>query len=152
MPKILLGAIFVALSAVSLWDGYRIMTTLRQRGMYDGLGPDRYLMTVGLIVFILGVALAVQGARERSRQAPETADEQASSRHIWLLGAICGYAALIWFLGYAPATLAFFVAALWIMGERDWRWNLSWAAALTVIYVLVFDYAADISMPKGLFG
>lgn len=152
MPKILLGAIFVALAGVSFWDGYRIASTLRRPGVYDGLGPDRYLMAVGLLVLILGVALAVQGAREFHQKAPEVAGEQASTRHLWLLAAICGYVALIWLLGYAIATFAFFVATLWIMGQRDWRWSLPSAAALTAAYFLMFEYAADISLPKGVFG
>lgn len=152
MPKILLGAIFVALAAVSFWDGYRITSTLRRPGIYDGLGPDRYLMVVGLIVLLLGVALAVQGAREMRQPVPQAAEEQASNRHLWLLAAICAYAGLIWFLGYALATLAFFIAALWIMGQRNWRWNLPSAVALTVAYYFMFEYAADISLPQGVFG
>ena len=151
MPKIVLAAIFIVLAGISLWDGYRITTTLRRPGVYDGLGPDRYLMTIGLLVLILGVALAVQGAREFRRHAPQPAGEPASNRHLWLLGTVCGYVVLIWLLGYALATLAFFIAALWIMGQRDWRWNLPSALALTVAYYLMFEYAADISLPQGVF-
>jgi hypothetical protein len=152
MPKILLGMIFVALAGISFWDGYRIATTLRRPGVYDSLGPDRYLLTIGSIILILGVAIAIQGMREPRQTVPQADREQASNRHLWLLAAICGYTILIWFLGYAVATLAFFVAALWIMGQRDWRWNLSSSAALTAAYYFMFQYAADISLPQGVFG
>jgi hypothetical protein len=152
MHKILLGAIFLVLAGISFWDGYRIMTTLRRPGVYDGLGPDRYLIAIAVVMAILGVAIAVQGMRERRRRQPAAANEPASNRHLWLLGTICAYAVFIWFLGYALATLAFFVASLWIMGTRDWRWNLPSAAALTVTYFLLFEYVADISLPKGVFG
>jgi hypothetical protein len=152
MPKIVLGSIFIVLAGISFWDGYRIMTTLRRPGVYDGLGPDRYLLVVGAMMLLLGVALAVQGAREYRQRTAPAADDQASNRHLWLLATICGYAFLIWFLGYAAATLAFFIAALWIMGQRNWRWNLPSAVALTVAYYFMFEYAADISLPQGVFG
>lgn len=153
MPKILLGALFVVFAAVSFWDGYRIATTLRRPGVYDGLGPDRYLIAVGAVILVLGIALAVQGFLEMQRAAPKSEEEEpASRRHLWLLAAICGYAVLIWFLGYAASTLLFFIAALWIMGHRDWRWNLSSSVALTLAFFLLFEYAADISLPKGVFG
>lgn len=152
MPTIVLGAIFIVLSGVSLWDGYRIATTLRRPGVYDSLGPDRYLIMVGALILVLGLALVWYGWRTLRRGQPAASEELASNRHWWLLATMCAYAFLIWMLGYAPATLAFFVASLWIMGQRDWRWNLPSAIVLTVAFVLMFDYAADISFPKGVFG
>lgn len=150
-PKTILGAIFVVLAAVSLWDGYRITTTLRRPGAFDTLGPDRYLMTIAVVILILGVALVAQGMRE-AQLASADSEESASRRHVWLLGAVCLYAFLIWFLGYRVSTLAFFVASLWIMGMRDWRWILFSAITLTAAYYIMFAHVADISLPIGLFG
>lgn len=152
VPKVVLGLIFAVISAVSFWDGYRIATTLRRPGVYDGLGPDRYLIAVGIIILLLGIALIVQGSSEMRESKMQSTEEPGSNRHFWLLGAVCAYAMMIWLFGYAISTFAFFVAALWIMGQCDWRWNLSSAVALTVAFVLIFEHAADISLPKGIFG
>ena len=153
MPKIVLGAIFLVLAGISFWDGQRITQNLRKPGVYDSLGPDRYLMLVGAILLILGVAVAVQGARERrAAVATQESGDPVSQRHWWLLATVCAYSALIWFVGYAAATLVFFIAALWIMGQRDWRWNVPSAVALTAAYYFMFQYAADISLPQGIFG
>jgi hypothetical protein len=151
MPTMLLGVIFVLIAGVSLWDANRITTNLRRPGVFDSLGPDRYLMAVGVVLLVLGVALAVQGALSLRRK-PETAEEPGSQRHVWLFVIVCAYAGFIWLIGYAPATLAFFLATLWIMGQRDWRWTVPSAVALTLTFFLLFEYAADISLPRGQFG
>ena len=151
MPTMVLGVIFVLIAGVSLWDANRITTTLRKPGGFDSLGPDRYLMAIAVVLLVLGVSLAVQGALSL-RTKPETTEEPGSRRHLWLFATVCAYAGFIWLVGYAPATLAFFLVTLWIMGQRDWRWTVPSAITLTLAFFLLFEYAADISLPKGQFG
>jgi len=155
MPNFLLGGALFVLGCVSLWDAYGIASRQRRPGVFDSLGPDRYLMTVAVMLLIVGLCVNVQEARRApppvSRHA-QRSNAEAARAHLWLLAAMCSYIGAIAVVGYALATFAFFALAFWIMGLRSWRWNVASSVALATAFVLLFQYLADMPLPKGAFG
>jgi predicted phage tail protein len=49
------GIFFMLLGAVSFVDGWRIAQQAREGANFDAIGPDRYLMALGVLMLIAGV-------------------------------------------------------------------------------------------------
>jgi hypothetical protein len=152
MPILLLGLAFEVFAIASLLDANRITTNLRRPGVFDLMGPDRYLMAIGVILLLLGLGLIFQGVRQLRTATPTATLPVATEpvrTHLWLLGAIILYVVLMPVAGYAIATLAFFLAAFRIMGMHRWGWTIGSAVLVTASFVLIFVWAADMPLPKG---
>jgi putative tricarboxylic transport membrane protein len=152
MSFLLLGITLIVFSAASIVDAARISTNLRQPGVFDIVGPDRYLLGAGALLLVLGVGLVYQGANQLLGRAPRisvhTADS-GSNTHLWLLGSIVLYAMLMPTVGYVIATLVFFLTAFRVMGMRNWAWILGSAVVVTASLAIIFTYAADMPLPRG---
>src|SRR3974390_3514097 len=122
----------------SIWDSIRITTTIRVRGSLDLLGPDYYLLAVGILLVIMAFFLIFQGlARIRSRPAKsfETPSQSAANanhrRHFWLTIALCGYVFLMPVLGYLLSTYLFFGTMFRLMGMANWKTIVASSAVVT---------------------
>lgn len=155
MSILLLGITLVVFSVASMLDAARISETLRQPGVFDLVGPDRYLMGTGILLLVLGVGLLYQGARQvyaGGRHAPGAGGDSDANTHLWLLGGIVVYAVLMATVGYTISTLVFFLIAFRVMGMRSWGWVVGSAVVVTSCFAILFRYAADMPLPKGWFG
>lgn len=151
MPRVVLGFVFIIFGAASAWDGFRITNTVRTPGVFDLVGPDRYLLALGALLAILGAVMI--GSVMRSAPAGDAvavSTNNGSRVHVWLFALTSAYVGAILIAGYAAATLLFFVLAFRLLGLRDWRRNLPTAVALAVIYYVLFIHLADMPLPKGL--
>lgn len=152
MPFLLLGLTLEVFAIASILDANRISTRLRLPGVFDLMGPDRYLLAIGILLLLLGLGLIAQGARQlRAAAGTRTspAATEAVHTHLWLLAAIVLYAVLMPVAGYTIATLAFFLAAFRIMGMRSWGWTIGSASVVTASFAWIFLRAADMPLPRG---
>jgi hypothetical protein len=146
------GILFILLGVVALFDSWRITENVRPTANFDGIGPDRYLALLSVIMIVLGLALAV-----RSKIAGETSDWSDLRR--WppadfLIVAII-MAAFIWaipVIGFSIACLLFFIAAYRVLGAWSWPRTLGYATLTAVFIYVLFIYLADLPMPKSFLG
>ncbi|MPZ58941.1 MAG: hypothetical protein GEU91_21125 [Rhizobiales bacterium] len=146
------GLIFILLGIVALLDSWRITEEVRPTANFDGIGPDRYLAIVSVIMIVLGAALSM-----RAKIAGETSDWSDLRR--WppadfVLIAIV-MAAFIWIIpviGFVASCLLFFLAAFGILGDRPWWRTVGYAVVTTIAIYVIFIHLADLSLPKSFLG
>lgn len=154
MAILLLGIAIAVFGLASVIDANRITTQLRLPGVFDLMGPDRYLMAVGVGLLLLATTLIFQGLRAVRVSRPKTVvvtESNASNVHLQLLCVLVLYAVLTPVVGYMFATFLFFIAAFRVMGVTTWRWSLISAVPATGSFILIFVVAADMNFPKGWF-
>ena len=49
------GILFVLLGVVSLVDGWRVTVQARETADFDAIGPDRYLLALGVLMLAAGL-------------------------------------------------------------------------------------------------
>ena len=159
MAQALLGIALLVFGVASILDARRIGSTIRRRGTLDIVGPDGYLLGVGVLLLLLGVLLALQAwlqwrravPRDAGAAATATADEGGYA-HFALIAALLGYAVLLPVAGYAASTVIFLLAVFRIMGVRSWVRSAGGALALTILFYVAFTRVADLPLPRGWHG
>jgi putative tricarboxylic transport membrane protein len=154
MSVVALGLSFLLFSAVSIWDGLRIAGSVRLRGTLDLIGPDRYLLGVGVLLAVVGLLLLVQGIlmmrKPQAAGATPAGDDGGGYVHFALIGILLAYAMLLPIAGYLITTLAFFLVTYRVMGMERWGVNILSSLASTALFWAAFTILADLPLPKGL--
>jgi hypothetical protein len=155
MSQAILGIAFLIFGAASVADALRIRSTIRLRGTLDYVGPDGYLIGVGVLLLIVGALLIPAGVmayrRARVNGDARTAEEGGYA-HFALIAAMLAYAVAMPVLGYAASTLAFLIAVFRIMGVRSWTRTIVGSVVLSVVFFVSFTVVADLPLPSGWHG
>lgn len=156
MRCVLESLLFGSIGIWSIREGLQLNAS-RREGVFDLLGPDRYIMLVGGILVALSIVRLVTSRAEWQVEqgvgAFEGRRENAVSLQLVLLTlAFAGYALFVRYGGYALTTAAFFAAAYWIMGLRDWLKLTSAVVLSTAAFVILFVKLADMPLPRGMIG
>lgn len=140
------GLVFIALGVFSLGDAWRIASTVRDSSTFDVLGPDRYLMILGALMILCGIALVV--TRSLAVAAGPSAEPWwPLPDHVAMLIVLAAFVALLPVAGFDASCFVFFTIALaWI---SKWSWpKAALAAAIGVAALhLVFVTFADVPLP-----
>jgi hypothetical protein len=149
MTRLLESLVLLAAGALSIWDGWRLSRDERPQALFDVVGPDRYLIGLGVVLAILGLLhMTTALARVDNAGAP---DEGTNTRTAFALaGLTILYAAAIAVLGYALATAVFLVAAFKAMAMRSLGRAVLASLAATAVFVVIFVFVADMPLPRGL--
>lgn len=145
------GCAFIAAGALAVTDGLRIARELRATSTFDAVGPDRYLLGLGVLLLLAGFVYLAFGPRSQAQRVADDAP-RAFGLPIWiaLTALMLGYVGAIVLAGYALATALFFVVALRVMGAASWKRTLLPALVAAAVYWLLFARLADMSLPRGL--
>ena len=148
------GFIFIAFGAVWCWDGWRLETTQRADSMFDELGPDRYLVVLGAIMILVGLALAL-----KPPPTPVKFETPDGGSVWWPPGppvtftlAMVAYTLAIPPLGYAIATFLFFILIYPLAGKRSPLSSFAYGTVSAVIFYFLFDKLAGMPLPTGPLG
>jgi hypothetical protein len=144
----LFGAFLMAGGALWISDGWSLGTRSRANSMFDMLGPDRYLMFLGAILFCIGIALQFRKAEPEVSASPSDFLESTFSAAKYVLLLIL-YALLLTRAGYAIATLLFLTSMLFLTKRRHVLVTLSIGLLATLLYYGVFVYMSDMPVPRG---
>lgn len=142
---------FMFLGAVSIADAARIAYQTREGANFDAIGPDRYLLVLGVLMLAsglwcllrpeqIGVALPVE------RGAPAA---PMTSRLLLTLALLAGFAALTPVVGFSLACLAFLALELRLLSGWQWWKVVAVAAAIALAFHVAFVRLADMPLPKG---
>lgn len=151
-----LGPAMVLFGILSWFEARRITTSLRRPGVYDVVGPDRYLEGVAVVLMVIGGLLTVAAIRSFRRGADVgevPADESGWGVHGVLLLILIGYAVALPWLGLFAATATFFACAFRAMAFAGWRKSLPVSLVLALGVVAIFVWVAGMPVPvwpKGL--
>ena len=145
------GIFFMLLGAVSVVDGWRIAQQAREGANFDAIGPDRYLLALG--VLMLGAGLWRLFGRPELEAEPEVAvgDRAAgmTSSLMLTLAMLAGFAALTPVLGFSLACVLFLAAQLRLLGSWPWWKSAGVVAVIALALHVTFIRFADMPLPKG---
>lgn len=150
MIERIFGGLLALFGAILVWDGWRLGREARPDGMFDDLGPDRYMMLLGGLLLAAGITIAVQ-AKGGAVTWRRPVLWPLSSPVVFTL-VMAGYALLTPLLGYTLATFLFFVAAFQLAHPRRWPVTVGISAAATAISYVLFVQLSDMPLPRGLVG
>lgn len=145
------AAVFMLLGAVSIADAARIAYQAREGANFDAIGPDRYLLGLGVMMLAAGLwcllrpeQIAVMQGGERGAPAmPMT------SRLVLTLAMLAGFAALTPVIGFSLACLAFLALELRLLSGWPWWKVVIFAAGIALAFHVLFVWLADMPLPKG---
>ena len=145
LATIVLGAVLVLMGVVVLVQASRL-------GDADEVVDAATVpWVVGVLLFLVGVALALRARRDLS-EAPPTTDTQDWPRLGVMLVALVAFAVVISFLGYVvSATLLFGVTAV-VLGSPARLRSFAYGFCEAALVHLAFDVGIGISLPAGPWG
>ena len=146
------GFMYALLGAVSLVEGWHITQSAREGANFDAIGPDRYLMALGVLLVVVGMWLALRPPQ--SADGAPTAYWPAQARTN-LVVCIAMLAAFTLAMPYVGFTLGCFVfLAVLFHHLSDWSWPRSAAAAALTSAFFYFGLIrlADVPLPGGIVG
>lgn len=155
MKKAIIEAtILVGLGLISIIEGLRLGSRLRQPGFYDVVGPDRYAIGIGALLVISGIIYFLSQLRRRTvtnEPIAERGNEEKGMlfKVIGIVGILVLYAVLMPIVGYLLASIIFFLLVFKIFGVRSWRSNIIYSVVITAIYQVVFGNFLGVILPQG---
>jgi hypothetical protein len=142
---------FALLGAVSIVDAARIAYQAREGANFDAIGPDRYLLVLGVLMLAAGVWCLIHPEQiglplSGKRGAPAV---PMTSRLLITLAMLAGFAALTPVVGFSIACVAFLALELRLLSGWPW-WKVAiLAAGIALAFHVLFVRLADMPLPKG---
>ncbi len=148
------GLLFIIFGAVWCWDGWRLETSQREDSMFDELGPDRYLMVLGVIMLAVGITLFIKppAGAANAKFSLDRAAWWPPRPPVTFTLALVAYTLLIPPLGYAASTFLFFLVIYHLAGKRTLPSTFAYSAVSAGIFYVLFEKLADMPLPVGPFG
>ena len=148
------GLLILIVAFVTMVEGLRLVFQPRAPGMiYDSLGPGGYLFILSLGLLVTGAAHLIAQYRKTVLRERVRAD-RGTRMQLWgMMAALAIYISLIDRVGYAPASIVFFLVTFRMVGIKSWPFNMAMSLGLATIYYVVFVKLCDLVFPQGnLFG
>jgi hypothetical protein len=146
------GALFVLIGLGSIADGWRIALQARSGANFDAIGPDRYLMALGVVMLAAGLWRLLR----QPEVAPQASNAEASTGMlptlVLTLGLVAGFALIIPVLGFSPACFLFVAVLLRVLSGWGWWRSIAMAVPIALGFHVAFVTFADMPFPKGYFG
>jgi hypothetical protein len=143
---------YAGLLMMLLGVGVAVKGTDYRVGSLTGMGPGFFPVALGVILALLGVAIAGSAHRLRARAPADDGAAAEKYRPEWrgwiaIVSSIIAFVVLGRYGGLLPAAFAItFISAL---GDRDnsWRAALILALAISAVSVIVFWWALRLQFP-----
>jgi len=151
------GMLFLVIGLVNIAEGLRLSFSVRQPGIYDIVGPDRYSLVVGFaLVATATIYILAHHKQKPESKEPKMDDEgegkNGSVKVVGIVGILTLYAILIPTTGYSLASIVFFLLILKILGVSSWIFILILSIGMTLVYYLIFACFLGIILPRGFMG
>ncbi len=146
------GLMYLLLGAVSLAEGWHIAETAREGANFDAIGPDRYLMALGVVLIVVGSWLALRPPQSADGTQSTYWPAQARTNLIVCISALAAFALAMPYVGFTFGCFVFLTVLFRYLS--DWSWLRSTAAsALTSAFFYVsLIRLADVPLPSGVVG
>ncbi len=148
------GALVLIIGLIAALEGIRLAIQPKAPWMiYDAVGPGLYLLALSIGLLIVGIAHII--SQYRKNQSRRNVLVEGTSRNpsmkmqlLVMIAAQAVYIALIDIIGYAPASVVFFLMEFRIVGIKSWPLNLLLSLGLATIYYVVFITFCDLVFPQ----
>jgi putative tricarboxylic transport membrane protein len=147
--QVAVSAGVLALGAAILVGSFNLPTG----GGYAQVGPGVVPRIVGVILVLLGAALAREAFTGGFRGVDEEAEVHLPMDWIsfaWVSGGIIAYGLLVEPLGFILASILLFVMVARSFGSRRWVQNTLVGLALSTFIFAVFNYGLGLMLPAGI--
>lgn len=151
------GILFLVIGLLNIAESLRLTLTMRQPGIYDVVGPDRYSFIVGFALVTAAVSYIFSQRKQTSNVKERKSNEEKKEKSglvkvVGIIGILSLYAILIPTIGYFLASVVFFFLMLKILGLSSWILGIILSVGMTLIYLLIFGYFLGVILPKGFIG
>jgi hypothetical protein len=145
--------LIIGLACLGLTDAWRLSHAVRAGGAFhDVIGPDRYLGAISVGLLLCGALNLVSSLKRPGRPEIRRGEEGGSQVTLVIVVSfvLVIYTLLIQILGYLFATSIFFPVIYYLFGLRPWLKSVVIGLSTAVIFYAIFEYFAEIPLPKGL--
>ena len=139
----------LAIGAGILWGSFYLPTG----GGYAQVGPGMVPRGVGIVVLILGAALAREAYTGGFRGVDEEAEVHLPMDWVafaWVTGGIFAYGLLVERLGFVLASIILFSMVARSFGSKRWLLNAVVGLVLASFIFAVFNYGLGLMLPAGI--
>ena len=142
------GVILALLGAGSVLEAWRITQTAREGANFDAIGPDRYLMALGVLMTVIGVWMALRPPlTDELGSLP--AQHKVGSTFFVTLAMLVALTALLPFVGFTIASFAFLIVMFHRFGGWSWVRSAAAAGLVAAVFHVTFIWMADVPLPRG---
>jgi hypothetical protein len=136
------GVLFmiIGLGTTIVSSNYKIGTAMR-------IGPGTFPIMLGVVVALIGLAIAVRAIR--NPQSSETIASWELRPLLFVVLAIVAFSLTIGTLGLIPAVIAVVVVGHFASGEASFRELICMAVVLCAITTGIFIYGLNLPIPLG---
>ncbi len=143
----LIAAIFL----LAIGIGYTVLTAnLPTRDIGSTTQPSFFPWVVAVLFLVLSAALLIQGLRPATSDAVPEAPDVAPSKYLWGGAAFVVYLAALPALGFVAANIPFFLALMYLYGERRPLWLLGGSIGISIALFYLFREVFLILLPSGI--
>jgi putative tricarboxylic transport membrane protein len=143
---LLLGLLMIVAAVVVLVDAANL------RESDDALGPAAAPTLIGILLGLLGGALAAQGARSLRTTHGFALDARRLRRLALMVGLLVAFALLLPLLGYVVSSAGLFTGAALLLGAPHPARVAAYGWTLAAVAFLIFDRLIGLSLPTGPWG
>jgi hypothetical protein len=117
-------------------------------GTLSQMGPGFFPLTLGVVLILSGVAIAVKGHLSAPRTTKEATRHPPEWRAWFLIClGIASFVVLAKYAGMVPATFSIVFISAFADRKNNWRQALFLALAMALVSVVVFWWALQIQLP-----
>lgn len=143
----LIAAVFL----LAIGIGYTVLTAnLPTRDIGSTTQPSFFPWVVAVLFLVLSAALLIQGLRPATSNAAPEAPDVAPHKYLWGGVAFVVYLAALPTLGFVAANIPFFLALMYLYGERRPLWLLGGSIGISVALFYLFRGVFLILLPSGI--
>ena len=140
---VVIGCGLLLFCSFAAWRSLRIPS--RGGSSLTGAAFLPWLMIAAIA--LLSVWLILRALRQNTNLRIEMPDRTTLRRMALLVLVFLVYAAAFMPVGYLVSTVAVFIAALWLFGERNWKVLVLFPTAMTGVVYLGFTQALKVWLP-----
>ena len=145
------GILLFIIGIGSITEAIRLLRQMDPNTVYDVLGPWSFILFLGIALIITtSIHLAVE-YRKKLSKGDEGITQELRRRMIGVLVVFAIYTILIDIVGYAVASIFFFLLEFRIVGIKSWRSNAILSLVFTAAFYLVFVKLCNMVFPHGIF-
>ncbi|ORA32480.1 tripartite tricarboxylate transporter TctB family protein [Mycobacterium aquaticum] len=148
----LICAVLVAVGAFLIYDAMALTAGFAK---VDPVGPKMFPLTIGVVLIVLAVVLAIAIPRGSVGEADAGEDVDPNSPGDWrtvglLVGLFVAVIVLVQPLGWAITGTLLFAGAATVLGNRHYFRNIAIGAVLSVATFYAFYSGLGIPLPAGI--
>ena len=146
------GVVYVLLGGISLAEGWHITQTARKGANFDAIGPDRYLMALGVVLVALGLWLALRPPQSSEEEPTSYLPADAHTNLLVCLGLLAAFTLAMPYVGFTVGSFIFLAILFRYLSDWSWVRSASAAAIASAMFYIGLIRLADVPLPSGMVG